>query len=460
MPPGNRAASAGSRERLNPTVRLSPEWGFASASMSNEHFAQMGTRHVWRGEAPFGLSRAGRRQHLYTVGKTGTGKTTLLRNLILQDVEAGRGVGVIDPHGDLAEDLLDHIPSWRTDDVVYLNPADREFPVGLNLLPRVSEERLPLVASGVVSIFRSIWRDSWGPRLEYILHNAVAALLECDHTTILGLPRMLSDERYRRWVVRQVTDPVVRGFWEGEFARYDKRFLQEAIAPIQNKVGQLLLGAPLRNILGQVRTKVDPRFMMDNRRILIANLSKGRLGEDRASLIGALLVTRFQLAALERADTPEEEREDFHLVIDEFQNFTTDAFASILSEARKYRLCLTLSHQYLDQLRPAVRDAVLGNVGTVVTFRVGQGDAAILEREFGGTYRAAHFTELNNHQVCVRLLEDGGVADPFTGMTLPPLEAWHGRREAIVQRSREKYASRRDVIEDKITRWMQRRWPL
>jgi hypothetical protein len=427
--------------------------------MHNDHHVHIGERQGWGGQTPFGLSRADRRHHTYVLGKTGTGKTTMLRNLILQDIEAGEGVAVIDPHGDLAHDLLDHIPPWRTDHVVYFNPADQEHPIALNLIqgvPVVAPEGRHVVASGLVSAFKSIWRDSWGPRLEYILYACVAALLECPNTSILGIPRMLVDDRYRGWVLKQVKDPAVRSFWLSEFAGYDRRFLAEVISPIQNKVGQLLMSPPVRNILGQVRSKIDVRFMMDSGRILIADLSKGRLGEDKANLLGAILVTQFQLAAMARASAPEEGRRDFHLYIDEFHNFSTDSFASILSEARKYRLCLILSHQYTDQLRPEIRKAVLGNVGTLIAFRVGETDAEILEREYGHSYSARHFTELNNHEVCVKLLADGENLEPFVGRTLPPQGTRHGRRENLIRRSRERFATPRHVVEDKIRRWMER----
>lgn len=422
--------------------------------MDFEHTIYMGLRHHWGGESPFGLSRGDRRHHLYLIGKTGTGKSTLLRNLIIQDLEAGEGVGIIDPHGDLAEELLDFVPSWRTDHVVYFNPADQEYPIAFNLLCNVAPEKRHLVASGLVGTLKSIWRDSWGPRLEYILYAACAALLECDNVTILGIQRMLVDNGYRSWVVRQVTDPVVRAFWVNEFGRYDHRFLQEAIAPIQNKVGQLLMAPPIRNIFGQVKSKLDVRFMMDQQRIFIANLSKGQLGEEKASLIGSLLVTQFQLAAMERADVPEPSRRDFYLHIDEFHNFSTDSFAAILSEARKYRLCLTLSHQYLDQLREGLREAVFGNVGSVVAFRVGEGDGPALERELSGAYTARHLADLGNHEVCVRLLSGGTYGAPFMGTTFPPLSPKHQKRATIIRRSRERYATPRSIVEERIGRWL------
>ena len=422
--------------------------------MDNDHTTYIGHREGWGGTSLFGLSRADRRHHLYLIGKTGAGKTTLLRNLIIQDIEAGEGVGVIDPHGDLASELLDFIPPCRTDDVVYFNPADQDYPIAFNLLRNVPPDTRHLVASGIVSALKSIWRDSWGPRLEYVLYAACAALLECENVTILGVQRMLSDARYRAWVIRQVRDPAVHAFWVNEFERYDERFKQEVIAPVQNKVGQLLMAPPIRNIFGQVKSKIDPRFMMDDRRILIANLSKGRLGEDKANLLGALLVTQFQRAAMERADTPESNRVDFYLHLDEFHNFSTDSFASILAEARKYRLCLTLSHQYVDQLRDEVREAVFGNVGSLISFRVGETDAKRLEREYGGGYSAHQFADLGNHEICAKLLMDGAHREPFLGRTLPPICRKYQQRVTILKRSRERYGTPRPLVEERIVRWL------
>jgi hypothetical protein len=421
---------------------------------SEQHIAYIGTRFVWGQDKFFGIRSEDRSRHLYAIGKTGTGKTTLLKNLIVQDIAAGRGVGVIDPHGDLAESLLDLIPRWRTDDVVYFNPADEEHPIALNVFDSTAGEHRNLIASGIVSAFKNVWRDSWGPRTEYILYAAVAALLDCENTSLLGIQRMLFDERYRAWVVRQIKDPLVRSFWVREFAEYDARFMHEAIAPIQNKVGQLVMSPLIRNIVGQIRSRIDARFIMDDSRIFIANLSKGRMGEDKSNLLGSLLVTQFELAAMGRADSPESERRDFFLVIDEFQNFATDSFVSLLSEARKYRLCLTLAHQYVRQLRQEIQDAVFGNVGSLIAFRVGSTDASVLEREFDGTYSASHFTELGNHEVCAKLLVNGENREPFLGKTLRPIATWYGGSANIIRRSREKYATRRTVVEDKIQRWL------
>ncbi|HEY7118884.1 MAG TPA: type IV secretion system DNA-binding domain-containing protein [Tepidisphaeraceae bacterium] len=415
---------------------------------------RIGMAHGWGGERPLLLSRADRRQHLYVVGKTGTGKTTLLRNLILQDIAAGEGVGVIDPHGDLAEGLLDYIPRWRTDHVVYFDPADEAWPVAFNLLAPRTAQAKHLVASGIVGAFKGIWRDSWGPRLEYVLYAAIAALLDCQNVSLLGLPRMLVDETYRNWVLRQCTDPVVLAFWEQEFASYDRRFVSEVIAPVQNKVGQLLMAAPVRNILGQVKSKIDPRFLMDRRRIFIANLSKGRLGADKSNLLGALLVSQFELAAMSRADLPENDRADFYLYLDEFHSFSTDSFAAILSESRKYRLCLTICHQHLAQLRPELRDAVFGNAGSWAAFRVGESDAAVLAREFGARVEPSLFTGLGNSHICGKLLRDGVQDEPVLAVVERAAAPPQRRGHTIVARSRQRYACARNVVEDRIDRAM------
>ncbi len=412
----------------------------------------IGTRETWGMESPFGFTQKDRRHHVYAIGQTGAGKSTLLGNMIVQDIHDGQGVAFIDPHGDLSVELLDCIPSWRIEDVVYFNPADDRYPIGLNLLR--SKASPHLIASGVVGALKSIWRESWGPRLEYILYAAVAALAECDNVSLLSLQSMLSDGRYRAWVVKQVNDPSVRSFWVNEFEGYDRAFMREAVAPIQNKVGQLLMSPQIRNILGQVANRIDARFMMDNRRIFIANLSKWKLGEDKSNLLGALLVAQFQLAAMSRADVPEHERRDFNLFVDEFQSFTSDSFASILSEARKYRLSLTLSHQYMEQVRPEIRQAVFGNVGSLIAFRVGQTDAEILERQFGGAFPAAALTSLSNYQVCAKLLSGGEPLEPFVGKTLSAQNVRNSYKDAIIRRSREKYATRRDIVEGRIRRWM------
>jgi hypothetical protein len=411
----------------------------------------LGMRDEWGGNIPVGLNLAARRQHVYVIGQTGTGKSTLLRNLILQDIEAGRGVGLIDPHGDLAKDILDHIPASRTDDVVYFDPTSPS-PLAINLF-RATTDNWHLVASGIVSAFKKIWANSWGARLEYILFATLGALIQCDNTSLLGITRMLNDARYRAWVVRQIKDPMLRSYWVNEFESYDRKFMQEAIAPIQNKAGQLFLSPPIRNVLGQVKSKVNFRFMMDNKRIFIANLNKGYLGEAHSSLIGSLLVTGFEVAALSRADCPPDKREDFFLYVDEFQNCATESFASILSEARKYRLNLTLAHQYIGQLDDEVAKAVFGNVGSLISFRVGEADASVLERQFGGGYIASQFSGLDNFELCARFLN----GQPFLGKSLPPLETSRKRRETVIRRSQQRYGVKKQIVEGKIGRWLRRR---
>lgn len=415
----------------------------------------IGEREGWGSQRPFGISENDQRQHLYIIGKTGSGKTTLLRNLIIQHIALGHGVGVIDPHGDLAEELLHHVPRRRADHLVYFNPGDLEFPIGLNVLANVAPDDRHLVASGIVGAFKGIWRDSWGPRLEYILYNAVSALLDCRNATLLGINRLLTDDEFRAKVIRQIEDPFIKSFWRDEYESYDERFRREAIAPIQNKVGQFLLNPVIRNILGQVKSKVKIPFIMDNGRLFLANLSKGRLGHEKANLLGSLIVTQFQLAAMSRSIRPEAERRDFYLFIDEFQNFSTDAFASILAEARKYRLSLTLSHQYIDQLPLPIRQAVFGNVGTLIAFRVGYSDAEIMEKEFGKIIPATGLSDLAKYEAVVKLLEDGTNREPFRATMLPPLENRIGRKEKLTALSRERFAMRRGSIEDKLNRWMQ-----
>ncbi len=430
----------------------------AGSGTMNDHNPDIviGEREGWGATRPFGIAAIDERQHIYIIGKTGSGKTTLLRNLILQHIALGHGVGVIDPHGDLAEELLNHVPPRRADDLVYFNPGDLEFPIGLNVIGNVAPDARHLAASGIVGAFKAIWRDSWGPRLEYILHNAVSALLECRNQTLLGVNRILVDDEYRAKVIRQIKDPFIRAFWAEEFENYDDRFRREAIAPIQNKLGQFLLNPVIRNILGQIPKRVDIPFMMDNGRLFIANLSKGALGEDKANLLGSLLVTQFQLGAMARQARPESERRDFYLFIDEFQNFSTEAFASILAEARKYRLCLTLSHQYVDQLPLPIRQAVFGNAGTLIAFRIGHADAEVMAKEFGDSIPPGALADLERYEAVVKLLVEGSNVQPFRAKMLPPMGGGRGRKDKLIALSRERFAMRRRMIEDKLNRWMEK----
>ncbi|MDO8622068.1 MAG: type IV secretion system DNA-binding domain-containing protein [bacterium] len=408
----------------------------------------------------FGIKTDDRRRHVYLVGKTGMGKTSMLEQLIIHDIRAGHGVAYIDPHGDTAQKILDFIPSYRANDVIYFNPSDLDWPVAFNVLEHVDRNQQHLVASGLIGIFKKIWADSWGPRLEYVLRNAILALMDYPGATLLGIMRILVDKEYRRKVIANVQDPVVKSFWVDEYARYPDKFQTEAIAPIQNKVGQFLSSPLVRNIVGQVKSTIRIRDIMDQQKILIMNLAKGGVGEDNSGLLGAMMVTKTYLAAMERVNIPEHERKDFYLYVDEFQNFATDSFADILSEARKYRLNLTIAHQYIGQLMSdtstKVRDAVFGNVGTLICFRIGAQDAEFLEPEFLPTFEQEDLVNLPKWNVYLKLMINGVSSDPFSAGTLPPIEVIHertGNAEKVIRSSRERYAVPRAEIEAKISRW-------
>ena len=403
----------------------------------------------------FGIKTDDRRRHTYMIGKTGMGKSNLMETMIIQDIWAGNGVAVIDPHGDTVERILEFIPTERINDVIYFNPSDMEFPIAFNVLEQVEPKYKHLVSSGLVGVFKKMWADSWGPRLEYLLRNAILALLEFPDSTLLGITRILIDKEYRSRVLLKVTDPVVKSFWVKEFASYSDKFATEAISPIQNKVGQFLSVALIRNIVGQVKSSFSLREIMDSEKILLVNLSKGRIGEDIAHMIGAMMITKLYLAAMSRVDIPEYERKDFYLYVDEFQNFATESFADILSEARKYHLCLNLAHQYMDQLTEEVRNAILGNIGTMILFRIGSRDAEVLIKEFEPLYEVTDLICLAKYQIYLKLMIDGVASDPFSASVLPPFpnEFKTNNVNKIVSVSRERYSKTREVIEEKIRRW-------
>jgi hypothetical protein len=401
----------------------------------------------------FGIKTDDRRRHVYVVGKTGMGKTTLLENMVLNDIYAGHGVGLVDPHGDFAEKIINFIPNERINDVVYFNPSDMEFPIGFNILESVKEEYKHLVASGMMGVFKKIWPDVWSARMEYILNNTILALLDFPGTTLLGINRLLSDDDYRAKVIEVVKDPVVKSFWENEFEKYDERFRREAIAPIQNKIGQFLSASIIRNIVAQVKSRINIREIMDQKKIFIMNLSKGRIGEDNSRLLGGMLITKIQLSAMERVDIAEKDRKDFFLYVDEFQNFATESFANILSEARKYRLDLTMAHQYMAQLDETVLAAVIGNVGTMMAFRVGSSDAEILAKEFIPTFVEEDLINLPKFHIYLKLMIDGVASRPFSALTMSPIGSATASLEKVVKSSRERYAVARDKIEEKISRW-------
>ncbi len=410
-------------------------------------------------QVPFGIKPDDRRRHMYVIGKTGMGKTTMMENMVIQDIRNGNGVCFIDPHGDSTRKILDFIPPSRVNDVVYFDPSDLDHPIAFNILESVESRYKHLVASGLMGVFTKIWASMWSSRMEYILNNTILALLDSPGNTMLGIVRMYVDKKYRKKIVDNIKDPMVKAFWVEEFANYAEKYRTEAVAPIQNKVGQFLSSAVIRNIVGQPKSTIDLRDIMDNNKILLLDLSKGKVGEDNSALLGAMIVTKLQLAALSRVDIPENERKDFYLYVDEFQNFVTDSFATILSEARKYRLNLTVGHQYIGQLtpdnNPKVRDAVFGNVGTMVVFRVGAADAEYLETEFDPIFTPTDIVNLPKYHIILKLMINGIASDPFTAVTMPVNEDWRvGDADKVIKVSRERYAKPREQVEDKIQRWM------
>lgn len=423
------------------------------------YFGQTNFRNAMR---KFGIKTDDRRRHMYVIGKTGMGKTTLLENMILADIYAGHGCCYVDPHGDTAERLIDYIPSWRINDVVYFNPADTNHPLAFNILEKTEgaekiDDYNSKVMSGLMSTFKKVWENVWSARMEYILQNTILALLDTPGSTLLGVNRMLSDKEYRTSIIQNVKDPVVQQFWLKEFASYDMKFASEAVAPIQNKIGQLLTSTIMRNIVAQAKSSINFRDIMDGQKILIVNLSKGRVGEDVMRILGGMFITKLYMSAMERVDMPESERQDFYLYVDEFQNFAVESFASILSEARKYRLNLIIAHQYIAQLdqkeSTAVRDAVFGNVGSMLTFRIGSPDAIYLENEFMPRFTPEDLINLPKYAIYLKLMIDGITSQPFSAMTLPPIAQRTHSAESVIKQSRERYSGNRQRIEEHVLVW-------
>ncbi len=402
----------------------------------------------------FGIKIDDRRRHFYAIGKTGVGKTNLMENMAIQDIRLGNGTGFIDPHGEAVEKLLNFIPPERINDVVYFNPADLSHPIAFNVMENVDPAHRHLISSGLMGVFKKIWPDVWSARMEYILNNAILALLEYPDSTLLGINRMFADPEFRKKVVDNITDPIVKNYWTHEYAKYSQQYESEATGAIQNKIGQFISNPLIRNIVGQVKSTIDIRKIMDEKKIFLINISKGRVGEDNSKLLGSLIITKLQLAAMSRVDIPESERKDFFLYVDEFQNFATSSFVTILSEARKYRLSLILGHQYINQMEESVRDAVFGNVGTLVSFRVGPDDAEFLEKEYGPEFTATDLVNLPKYNTYVKLMIDGLTSNPFSAETLAPFDMTEDTsREKIIMVSRERYGTPREVIEDKIKKW-------
>jgi len=403
---------------------------------------------------PFGLKAKDRQRHMYVIGKTGMGKSTLLENMAIQDLQNGEGLAFIDPHGSAVESLLNYIPEHRKDDVVYFAPFDLENPIAFNVMEDVGYDKRHLVVSGLMATFKKLWVDAWSARMEYILTNTLLALLEYPDATLLGVNRMYTDKAYRQKVVDNVKDPVVKDFWTKEFAGYTDRFTQEATPAIQNKVGQFTGNPLIRNIIGQPKSSFDIRELMDNNKILLINLSKGLVGDTNMRLLGSMLVTRIFLAAMSRADLPPDQlkkAENFYLYVDEFQNFANDTFSEILSEARKYSLNLTIAHQYIEQMEEQVRAAVFGNVGTTVSFRVGPLDAEFMETIFTPEFTKEDLVNLGFAQTYMTLMIDGVGSRPFSAVTLPPIEAPAvSFREQAIESSRKQFGTPRAKVEEAI----------
>ncbi len=418
------------------------------------YFAQTNSRGK---QVSFGIKRKDRERHMYIIGKTGMGKSTLLENLAIQDIRNGEGMAFIDPHGSTAERILEYVPEHRIKDVVYLAPFDMEYPIAFNVMEDVGYDKRHLVVSGLLSAFRKIWVDAWSARMEYILSNTLLALLEYEGSTLLDVNRMLINKAFRKKVVDNVSDPIVKSFWVDEFANYTDRYTQDATPAIQNKVGQFTSNPLIRNIVGQAKSSFDIRRMMDEKKILIINLSKGRVGEVNATLLGSMIVTKIYLAAMSRADVSADvmkELPSFYFYVDEFQNFANESFSDILSEARKYKLRLIIAHQYVEQMEEEVRDAVFGNVGTTVAFRVGPFDAETLETIFAPQFEATDLVNLGFAQIYLTLMIDGVGSPPFSATTLPPFDPPPQKFvDAVLAASRGTYGMPRAQVEKIIEEW-------
>lgn len=405
----------------------------------------------------FGIKAEDRTKHVYVIGKTGMGKSTLLENMAVQDIKNGEGMAFMDPHGSSAEKILEYIPEERMKDVLYFAPFDMENPVSFNVMEDVGPDKRHLVVSGLMSTFKKIWVDAWSARMEYILSNTLLALLEYPGSTLLGVNRMLSDKDYRNAVVSNVKDPSVKSFWVDEFAKYNERYMQEAGDAIKNKIGQFTANPLIRNIIGQPTSSFDMRQFMDERKILIVNLSKGLIGETNANLLGSMLITKIYLSAMSRADmqaTTLKSMPNFYFYVDEFQSFANEAFANILSEARKYKLNLTIAHQYIEQMEEEVRNAVFGNVGTTIAFRVGPFDAEVLETIFTPEFLATDIVNLGFAQIYLSLMIDGIGSRPFSAVTLPPIEQSKiSYKDMVLASSRKQFSRPRAEIEASIGKW-------
>ncbi|MEA1929476.1 MAG: type IV secretion system DNA-binding domain-containing protein [Patescibacteria group bacterium] len=405
----------------------------------------------------FGIKSEDRARHVYVIGKTGMGKSTTLENMAIQDIQRGEGMAFIDPHGGTAEKLLDYVPADRIKDVVYFAPFDLEHPISFNVMEDVGKDQRHLVVNGLMSAFKKIWVDAWSARMEYILQNTILILLEYPGATLLGVNRVLSDKEYRKKVVENATDPSARSFWLDEFANYTERMAAESVPAIQNKIGQFTANPLIRNIIGQPKSSFDFRKVMDERKILIVNLSKGRMGESNANLLGSMIITKIYLAAMSRANIPApvlRTLPSFYFYVDEFQSFANESFANILSEARKYKLSLTIAHQYIEQMSEEVRAAVFGNVGSIISYRVGPFDAEIFEKIFGPTFMKEDMVNLGLYQMYLTLMINGVGSQPFSARGMPPIpQDGVSNRDDIIATSRARYSRPQVEVEAEINKW-------
>lgn len=447
-----------------PTISWTPsKRGEPPLNLPTENCTYIGKTTFHESLVRFGIRRDDRRRHLYAIGKTGTGKTTLFENMVIQDMRNGEGVAVIDPHGDFIERMLTFVPHNRVEDVVIMDPGDYEHPVSLNMLEISDTRQKNLMASGLVDAFKKHFGDiSWGPRLEYLLNNAILTLLEVPNTTLLGITRLLNDDNYQKYIVYKIKDPVIKHFWEVEFKEMkgNQKLITEAIAPIQNKVGRFLASSTIRNILGQAKSTIRLEEIMNFGKILFINLSKGKIGEDNSNLLGSLIITRLQFTAMQRVATSEDQRRDFYVYVDEFQNFASGSFAGILSEARKYRLNLNLAHQYIEQLPKLMAGAIFGNVGTVVSFNIGAADARVLANEFTPVFEEGDLISLERFHMSIKLMVDGMISSPFSAITMPIVEAPTNNRDKVVESSRQKYGTDLLKVEERIKTWTERQFSL
>ncbi len=401
----------------------------------------------------FGIKREDRRRHLYAVGKSGTGKSKMLELLIKSDIEAGKGVGVLDPHGDLVDNILRFVPEHRMKDVIIFDPSDTEFPIAFNPLEKVDEKFKMQITIGFIDIFKKLFGSNWSNRLEHVLRYTTLALLDSPNTTVLSIMKMLSDKNYRQKIIARIEDSVVKNFWVNEFAGWSEKFDAEAITPLLNKVGQLVSTNMIRNIIGQPKNTFQIREVMDGEKILLMKVSKGLLGQENSALLGSMIITKIYQAAMARADMREEDRKDFYFYVDEFQNFATDTFAEILSEARKYRLCLTIAHQYIGQLDEVVRKTVFGNVGSMISFRVGAEDATILAEEYTPIFNVRDIINLGVREFYLKMSIDGELTEAFSGKTLGIEYSKVDHSREILDLSRAAYCMPREDVENMLQKW-------